>query len=170
MTFLVASPCEFTRELLLYALSAYGAEDIHESVDGAHAARLLREKNIQVLLADLRMAPIDGPTLTRLVRCEETSLPQPAVVVLLADDPTVEEVLEARDAGIDDLIRFPFSAETLHRRVHRCLSRWRHLSSSWICDSRLPPRRREPRAPVWPRLDARKGCQPAVPQYRETDR
>ena len=146
LTFLVASPCDFTRELLLFALSAYGAEEIHESADGAEAVRQLRRRSVDVVLADLRMAPFDGLTLTRLIRREDTGRPRPTVVVLLADGPTTEDVLAARSAGIDDLIRFPFSAETLHRRLQRPLLRWRQPSSRASM-----PRPRGPKAPVWAR-------------------
>lgn len=150
LTFLVASPCDFTREILLYALSAYGAEQIHESADGADAASLLRDKPVDVLLADLHMAPVDGPTLTRLVRCEEISVLRPTVIVLLCDAPTAEDVLAARDAGIDDLIRFPVSAETLHRRLQRSLLRWCRRSSRG--EATPLPCSQEPLAPAWTRL------------------
>ena len=146
---LIASPCDFTREILLYALSAYGAEDIREAVNGADAAILLRERPVNVLLADLHMTPIDGATLTRLVRCEEVSLPRPTTITLLCDAPTAQDVLAARDAGIDDLVRFPISPETLHRRLQRCLLKWHGFPAVDQTSSRSRAAEEGFEAPEW---------------------
>ncbi|MDX9860145.1 MAG: response regulator [Rhodospirillales bacterium] len=121
--FLVAGGREWVRELLRFALEAYHAEDIHEAANGWEALRVAAEIMPDVVLIE---ADLPGVTAPEVTRCLRKSLmhdgPQPAVLVV-ANRPFRDEVVRARDAGADDVLRLPFCARFLSQRLVRALAR-----------------------------------------------
>lgn len=120
--FLVASRHEFTRELLHFALEAFQAEDILDAANGWDVLRMSAAFAPDVVLTEIDISPMGGADLTRRLREGSPRTSQTAVLVF-AHRPLAPDVLRALEAGADDILRLPFSAHFLARRIMGALGR-----------------------------------------------
>ena len=126
LSFLIVARHEYLRDLLTFALSNFGAEDIHEEESGAAARDYLEQNTPDVLVTGLQIGRVDGIELVRFVRARERPDDARMAIVVYDQRPRLVDVEDALDAGVDDFLRLPFSPATLHRRLNR------------IMDSRIP--------------------------------
>ncbi len=126
LSFLIVARHEYLRDLLTYALSNFGAEDIHEEESGSGAIAYLERNMPDVLITGLQIGRINGSELVRYVRSQEEDERSRMAIIAYDQRPRMIDVEDALDAGVDDFLRLPFSPATLHRRLLR------------IVDSRVP--------------------------------
>lgn len=101
------------RRLLTELLHALGVASIRVARDGEHALEILREFQPDVIIADWRMAPMDGLEFIREVRQLPEAL-NPFVPVMMLSGHTEEwRVKQARDLGVNIFLAKPVSARTL---------------------------------------------------------
>lgn len=146
--FLVASRHEFTRELLHFALEAFQAEDIRDAANGREVLRMSAAFAPDIVLTEIDISPMGGVELTRRLREGSARTSQPAILVF-AHRPLAPDVLRALEAGADDILRLPFSARFLARRIMGAVVR-RHpgmRAAGEVGQSTLPPSHR---SPEWP--------------------
>jgi DNA-binding NtrC family response regulator len=108
----------------------------HEVVlvrDGVLALTAIRERDVDVLLTDLRMPGIDGMELLRRVRAERADLP----VVMLTAHGTVPLAVEAMKVGASDFLLKPFDRAAVLYAIDKALA-----ASAWAEDR--PPRVESP--------------------------
>lgn len=122
VSFLVASRHEFTRELLHFALEAFQAEDILDAANGWEVLRMSAAFAPDVVLTEIDISPMGGAELTRRLREDPARTSQPAVLAF-AHRPLASDVLRAAEAGVDDILRLPFSARFLAQRIMGALVR-----------------------------------------------
>lgn len=122
LSFLVASRHEFTRELLHFALEAFQAEDIQDAANGWDVLRMSAAFAPDVVLTEIDISPMGGAELIRRLREGSSRTSHPAVLVF-AHRPLAPDVLRALEAGADDILRLPFSARFLARRIIGALVR-----------------------------------------------
>jgi signal transduction histidine kinase len=93
--------------------------------DGLTALAVAREKHPDLVLTDIMMPGLDGMGLLRELRLDPTTRTVP--VILLSARAGEESAVEGLDAGADDYLAKPFSAQELLARVrtHLELSRVR---------------------------------------------
>lgn len=116
---LVVDDNEHMRALLRAMLKAIGLTNILEAHDGSQAMSRLREHEVDVVITDLWMEPLDGLDFVRLLRRSPNS-PSPTVaIVMVTGHATLSHVHEARDAGVDELLTKPISARDLVDRLHK---------------------------------------------------
>ena len=82
---------------------------------GQKALDKLANEPIGLLLSDLQMQPMDGPTLLKKARAMLPSLP----VVLMTAYGSVQSAVEAMHEGACDYLMKPFEADDLLQRVQR---------------------------------------------------
>jgi len=105
------------RGIIRAVLSAFGCTRIYEAGDARSAVELLRAEQIDVLICDWKMDPVDGLALVRLLRNPEKS-PNPYIpIIMLTAYAEKSKVQEARDAGATEFMTKPFSAEALYKRL-----------------------------------------------------
>lgn len=105
------------RLLARQMLQAFGVRRIADAGDGHDAFRVLGSADFDIALVDYLMEPMDGVTFTRLLRTERTS-PNPYLPVIMMTGYTERErVIEARDAGVTELISKPLSARALYHHI-----------------------------------------------------
>lgn len=119
LSFLIVARQEYLRDLLNFALTSYGAVDIREEDSGDAAIEYIDHTTPDVLITAVRVGRIDGIELTRFVRAREDDALSHMAVILFDHRPRMIDVENALDAGVDDFLRLPFSAEMLHRRLLR---------------------------------------------------
>ena len=107
------------RVLLTEILRAIGVKNVFEATDGAEALQALRNHQIDIVMTDLAMQPLDGIDFVRLVRNSPDS-PNPMVpVIMITGHSTSRRVAEARDVGVTEFLSKPVTARGVIERINR---------------------------------------------------
>jgi two-component system chemotaxis response regulator CheY len=105
------------RKLVVTILQAFGAGQIYEADSGERAWVVLRETNPDVLVLDWMMEGMSGLEFVQMVRTNPQS-PNPFVpVIMLTGHTHIDQVKQARDAGINEFIAKPVSVKTMMQRL-----------------------------------------------------
>jgi two-component system chemotaxis response regulator CheY len=105
------------RKLVTTILQAFGVIQIHEADGGEHAWTALRETNPDVIVLDWVMEGINGLDLMQMIRTNPAA-PNPFVpVIMLTGHTSIEHVIQARDAGVNEFIAKPVSVKTMMSRL-----------------------------------------------------
>lgn len=107
------------RTMLSEILRAVGMGKIVTAGDGAEALQLLRAHQIDVVLTDLAMAPIDGIEFVRMIRGAPDAAIHMLPVIMITGQLTVPRVKEARDAGVTEFVAKPVTARAILERLHQ---------------------------------------------------
>jgi len=107
------------RTLLTEILRAIGVHYIHEAGDGAEALQLMRTHEIDIVMTDLAMEPLDGIDFMRLLRQSPDSPNQMCPVIMITGHSTLRRVGEARDAGVNEFLAKPITARGIIDRMGR---------------------------------------------------
>lgn len=111
------------RALVRRLLDAYGLTRIEEASDGHDAFDVLDRTSVDIALIDYQMAPMDGIEFTRQLRGDRMS-PAPYLPIIMMTGYTEKHrVIEARDAGVTELIAKPVSALGLYNRLIAVIER-----------------------------------------------
>ncbi len=89
--------------------------NIHEATDGAAALAKLRSQDFGLVISDWNMEPMSGYELLKEVRADDKlkSLP----FVMITAESKTENVVAAKEAGVNNYIVKPFNAETLKSKL-----------------------------------------------------
>ena len=107
------------RVLLTEILRAIGVVHIYEAADGAEALQLMRHHQIDIVMTDLSMQPLDGIDFVRLLRNSPDSPNQMIPVIMITGHSTMRRVAEARDAGVNEFLAKPLTARGVLERIAR---------------------------------------------------
>jgi CheY-like chemotaxis protein len=114
---LIADDNQHMRAIVVAVLKSIGIKYLREAHDGAEALAVLREWNADVAIVDFRMEPIDGVEFTRLVRNAKDSKNPFLPIIMLTGYADRGRVLEARDAGVTELVVKPVTAKAVIARL-----------------------------------------------------
>lgn len=95
------------------------------AADGQSALELARDSVPDVVLADVRMADMNGIELCRRLRADERT--SHLTIVMLSVESTVDRRVAALEAGADDYVPKPVDARELRARIEGLLLRSRAL-------------------------------------------
>lgn len=84
---------------------------------GEKAAELIKSTNFDLMITDIRMRPIDGMTLLKIAREQQSSM----AVLIVTGYGSVETAVEALKIGAFDYITKPFKVDELLITVQRAL-------------------------------------------------
>lgn len=150
LAFLVVSHHESRRDLLRLAVEAYQAEDVEDAASVAEAMQVLRTFVPDIVLTEMSLHTDGGTGVVRPFRAVTGRLRPTTAVIVFTNRPIEKNVLRAMRAGVDDILRWPFSAQFLSGRIGRALVR----RSSPLPAPRLAPdpapREAQRRLPKWP--------------------
>ena len=96
-------------------LNQLGFVNIDDAPDGAAAMALLKEKDYGLVLSDWNMQPVTGLELLKQVRAEEKTRATPFVMVTA--EAKVENVIAARQAGVNNYVIKPFTLAVLKQKL-----------------------------------------------------
>lgn len=143
ISFLIVEDQDFLRKLLCQVLEVFGAEKFTEAADGEQAWKAFKESPADIVLADWKMPNMDGVQLTRRIRTDPDS-PNPYVpVIMMTAANRHRDVLVARDAGVNEYIVKPMSANAIVSRVEAVIERPRRYVK--VGEYFGPDRRRQTR-------------------------
>lgn len=134
------------RLLLAEILRALGVRRIFEAQDGAEALRTMREIEIDLVMTDLTMGPLDGIDFVNLLRNSPDS-PNPfAPVIMITGHSTMRRVAEARDAGVNEFLAKPVTARGVIHRINLLIE---HPRPFIRCATYFGPDRRRRQDPAF---------------------
>lgn len=114
---LIVDDSAFMRKTLNKILTGFGFRHIYEAADAVDGLSLLKQHNIDLVITDWVMDPLDGVEFTKIIR-SGTDTPNPYVPILMLTGYTEKYRIEkARDAGITEFLAKPISSETLFKRL-----------------------------------------------------
>lgn len=96
-------------------LKQLGFTNIDEASDGGDAYKKMQEKPYGLVISDWNMTPVSGLDLLRSVRKDE-KLKKTPFIMITAESKT-ENVVTAKEAGVDNYIVKPFNAATLKTKI-----------------------------------------------------
>ncbi len=96
-------------------LRQLGFEDVDDASDGSAALSKMRGKRYGLVISDWNMEPMTGFELLKQVRADAELGTTPFIMVT-AESKT-ENVIAAKQAGVNNYIVKPFNAETLKSKI-----------------------------------------------------
>ncbi len=130
------------RQLLVTILDALHVKHIREAADGGAGFREIRAAAPDIVLTDWVMEPVSGVELVRRIRRSKES-PNPFLpVVMITSSCSSTEVIEARDAGVNDFLVKPITPKSLYERIVALVERPRPFIRT---ETFFGPSRREDR-------------------------
>jgi len=96
-------------------LRQLGFNNVEEATDGAAALAKARQQNFGLIISDWNMEPMTGLQLLKEVRADD-SLKGTPFIMITAESKT-ENVVAAKQAGVNNYIVKPFNAETLKTKM-----------------------------------------------------
>lgn len=100
-------------------LSKLGFTDIDEAADGSQALAMMKSRQYGLVISDWNMQPMTGFELLKIVRADDHLKSVPFVMVTA--ESKVENVVAARQAGVNNYIIKPFSAAVLKAKLKSVL-------------------------------------------------
>ena len=124
---LIAEDNDYARALLRDILKVLGANCLHYCQDGQDALNTVRHFDIDIALIDWHMPLMNGIQFTKAVRMSPES-PNPFLpIIMVSSYAGLENVGEARDAGINEYLIKPYSASQLLTRITTVVERPRQF-------------------------------------------
>lgn len=115
MKILVVDDYKTMIRILTNLLKQLGFSDIEDASDGGAALLKLRNGSFDLIVSDWNMEPMTGLDLLREVRAD-AKMKDTAFLMVTAESKT-ENVIAAKEAGVNNYIVKPFNAETLKGKL-----------------------------------------------------
>jgi len=96
-------------------LRQLGFQDIDDANDGTAALAKMRDKRYGLVISDWNMEPMTGYELLKQVR-SDPDLQETPFIMVTAESKT-ENVVAAKQAGVNNYIVKPFNADTLKTKI-----------------------------------------------------
>lgn len=113
----IADPVENMASLIAAMMRGLG----HRMVTEAHTARdlmgILAARSYSLVVLDDDLGPPDAVDLVRLMRADASHANRTTPVIMMSAAPDIARIAEARDAGVSEFLRKPFSAADLQKRI-----------------------------------------------------
>ena len=117
LTVLVVDDNKNMRSLVRAILEALGVTHVIDAQDGEAAFKKLKEQQIDLIIVDWNMEPMDGLTFTHKVRTDPDSPDQFVPIIMLSGHTEKARVMQSRDAGITEFMAKPIAARALYARM-----------------------------------------------------
>ena len=116
MNILIVDDYKTMLRIVTNLLRQLGFNNVSEATDGAAALTKLREDTkFGLIISDWNMEPMTGLQLLKEVRSDD-SLKHTPFIMITAESKT-ENVIAAKEAGVNNYIVKPFNAETLRGKM-----------------------------------------------------
>jgi len=122
MKILVVDDYATMRRIVRNLLTQIGFSDIEEAGDGVTALAKLRESKFGLVISDWNMEPMTGLQLLKEIRADNKLNATPFIMVT-AESKT-ENVVAAKEAGVNNYIVKPFNAATLKTKLSSVLGQF----------------------------------------------
>lgn len=115
MNILIVDDYKTMLRIIKNLLAQLGFNNVDEATSGAAALERLREKHYDLVISDWNMEPMSGFELLKEIRKDE-KLKKMKFIMVTAESKT-DNVIAAKQAGVDNYIVKPFNTETLKAKL-----------------------------------------------------
>ncbi len=115
MNILIVDDYKTMLRIIRNLLSQLGFANVDEATDGTMALGMFKEKEYDLIISDWNMEPMSGLDLLKNIRTG-TRNPKVPFIMITAESKT-ENVIVAKQAGVNNYIVKPFNAETLKNKL-----------------------------------------------------
>ena len=126
-------------DLVKGVLTMFGVKNIVTCTDGNSGLKAFRTSKPDLMIIDWDLDSINGIEFTKSIR-HDTENPYAPIIFMTALS-SGKRVAEARDSGITEFLRKPFTAESLYKRIEAIVEKPRPFVQS--SDFVGPDRRRK---------------------------
>jgi len=119
MNILIVDDYKTMLRIIRNLLKQLGFNNVDEATDGSMALQKLRDKDYGLVISDWNMEPMTGIQLLREVRADP-KLKALAFIMITAESK-IENVVAAKEAGVNNYIVKPFNAATLKTKLSSVL-------------------------------------------------
>lgn len=117
MDILVVDDASTMRRIVRGLLRELSLKNIREAENGSDALEELKRKKADLVISDWNMPQMTGIELLRAIRSDGALKDVP--VLMVTAEAKKENILEAVQAGVNNYIVKPFSAETLQEKLNK---------------------------------------------------
>ena len=115
MNILIVDDYKTMLRIIRNLLKQLGFNNVDEATDGSSALQKLRDKDYQLVISDWNMEPMTGIQLLREVRADAKLKALP--FIMITAESKTENVIAAKEAGVNNYIVKPFNAATLKTKL-----------------------------------------------------
>lgn len=108
-------------ELIQGVLHLMGVRRIIARTDGKSGIKAFKQFNPDLLIIDWDLDSLDGITFTKTIRSDKKNPFVP--IIFMTAFSSERRVKKARDSGITEFLKKPFSAKSLYRRIEEIIER-----------------------------------------------
>jgi two-component system chemotaxis response regulator CheY len=101
-------------------LKQLGFSNIDEATDGTMAYAMVQKKSYALIISDWNMEPMTGIDFLKKIRASGKDFQKTPFIMITAESKT-ENVIAAKQAGVNNYIVKPFNAETLKTKIQAVL-------------------------------------------------
>jgi two-component system chemotaxis response regulator CheY len=96
-------------------LKQIGFNNVDEATDGKSALEKMQQRKYGLVISDWNMEPMTGLELLKEVRADDKLRPTP--FIMITAESKTENVIAAKEAGVNNYIVKPFNAATLKTKL-----------------------------------------------------
>ncbi|MEX1155255.1 response regulator [Parvibaculum sp.] len=151
---LIVEDTQHMAVLLRSILSGLGVRNVASARSGEDALTALMRGNVNLVIMDDLMPPLDGLSVVRAIRTNDEDELSTVPVIYVTTQRERSAIIAARDAGVTEILSKPFSAQQLIARIETVLMRPRAIVRS--AEFTGPDRRRREGKAILKRRDSDK--------------
>jgi DNA-binding response OmpR family regulator len=114
---LVADPSTHMAGLVTLMLHSLKIRAVDEAIDLGRAAGFLSQRPYDLMLIDAHLGGEDNYALIRNLRQDANHPNRDLPIIMMAASPDAAMIVAARDAGVTEFLRKPFSAHHIQLRI-----------------------------------------------------
>lgn len=115
MPILIVDDYKTMLRIIRNLLKQLGFNNVDEAMDGSAALQKLRAKDYGLVISDWNMEPMSGFDLLKEVRADNKL--QGVPFIMITAESKTENVVAAKEAGVNNYIVKPFNAATLKEKL-----------------------------------------------------
>jgi CheY-like chemotaxis protein len=113
----IADPVENMASLIAAMVRGLGHRMVLEITNPRELKAVLDSRSYSLIVLDDQMGPPDAIDLVRHIRTDMNSPNRTTSIIMMSSAPDIARIAEARDAGVSEFLKKPFSATDLQRRI-----------------------------------------------------
>ncbi|MCW5698240.1 MAG: response regulator [Rhodospirillales bacterium] len=118
---LVVEPNDFMRTVLGELLRSFGAIHVKYCSNSEAALAIISLFCPDLILTEWMLRPRNGVEFTKLVRSQDSERDRIIPIILVTAYTEYERIVQARDAGVNEVVAKPLSANSLFRRLQETI-------------------------------------------------
>ena len=115
MPVLIVDDYKTMLRIIRILLKQIGFNNVDEATDGKAALEKMQQRKYGLVISDWNMEPMTGLELLKEVRADESLRPTP--FIMITAESKTENVIAAKEAGVNNYIVKPFNAATLKTKL-----------------------------------------------------